>query len=114
LLHIDLEYRKGILFIRILGDLCKKNYNMKSFDLIKIVKKSGIKYVVLNIEELENIDLFGLNLINKIKRIIKLNNGKILECGKFKSKTFKVIRNILFKDIDNIKNELMAFKIINI
>lgn len=115
MLRIILEYRKGILFIRLIGELDKET--IKKFDrsVISRIKRSGIYNIVYNIDKLNYIDLKGMNYILYSYELCKKNNGKILICGIKDNRTSaKIKRNHLLNYLEQIDNELSAFKLIQI
>ena len=63
MLKIIYEFRKGIFFIRLLGNLNKDNYQEKEDLLEQIITYNKFKYIVINTNYLEKTDLEGLNLI---------------------------------------------------
>ena len=96
-----MEFRKGILFVRLYGTL--------SFDTINIFKKEvkdtiinmGIKYVVLNINNLDSISKDGVLEIKKLEKIInKLEGNFFIIGGDIKE----------LKTLVNLENELKVFE----
>lgn len=59
-----MEFRKGILFIRLKGDLNK--------DTIKGIIDKDFKYVVLNIDDMYSIDSYSIKYLNKIYRLYEI------------------------------------------
>lgn len=103
---MDLEYTKGILFIRF-----KKNINQEMSKeinqyLVPKVLEQRIKYIVLNLYEVKNIDQFGLDSLLNLKCAVKSNKGKICLC-ELSSDLDKKIKLIKFK---KTKDEIKAFK----
>ena len=58
-----MEFRRGILFIRLKGDLNKNT--------IKGVIDEDFKYVVLNLDNMYSIDSYSIKYINKIRKNIE-------------------------------------------
>lgn len=103
-LKISTEFRKGILFIRLAGRIDNEGYIDKIKRLIDTV---GIRYIVLNLNELQFISL------DSIKHIINYNEQILKEKKKLLICDASDIRNRLFKDIiPNIKSEIDAFSLI--
>ena len=92
-----MEFRKGILFIRLKGDLNKNT--------IKGVIDEDFKYVVLNLDDMYSRDSYSIKYINKIYKNIECTDGKMIICDKFN------ITKKLLKDIPKIDNEYDAFKL---
>ena len=92
-----MEFRKGILFIRLKGDLNK--------DTIKGIIDKDFKYVVLNIDDMYSIDSYSIKYLNKIYMLYENNNNKFIICDKF-----NVSRKLL-RDIPKINREYDAFEL---
>ena len=97
LLKTNMEFRKGILFIRLKGDLNK--------DTIKGIIDKDFKYVVLNIDDMYSIDSYSIKYLNKIYKLYENNNNKFIICDKF-----NVSRKLL-RDIPKINREYDAFEL---
>lgn len=110
MLFMNIEYNKKILFVRLDGKLIRKNtYKINNY-LKEVIIKHRIKYLVFNLEQLEEIDTSGVDALLNIKYAIKKNQGKMLIC-----KTPKNIeRNIRKLRINSIKNEALAVQSIHI
>lgn len=105
MLKINLEFRKGILFIRLKGSLNKLTYQSMKDYLIPIIKDNGIKYIVFNLAYLTNIDGYGKESIKEAIFYAKQNQGTGLICNS----------KISFdKPYTMIENELKALKYITI
>ena len=100
MLKIDSEYSKGILFVRIKGNLNRRtSFKLNNF-LVPAILKHKIKYLVYNIDNI------GLNALEKGSRAIKANQGLSLICEipKTLEESFKNIK------IEKTLNELTAIK----
>lgn len=97
MLKTNMEFRKGILFIRLKGDLNKNT--------IKKVTFEDFKYVVLNLDNMYSIDSYSIKYLNKIYKNIEYEDGKLIICDKFN------ITSRLLKDIPKINDEYDAFKL---
>lgn len=97
LLKTNMEFRKGILFIRVKGDLNKST--------IRGVIDKDFKYIVLNIDDMYSIDTYSIKYLNKIYKLYEKNNNKFIICDKFN------ISKKLLKDIPKINREYDAFKL---
>ena len=104
-MQISTEYRKGVLFIRLIGRMDDNAGYLDNID--DLINNFGIKYIVLNLDNLSYVSL------ENIKHIMNYNN-KILK----KKKHLLIcdsnqIRNRIFKNIiPKINNELEAFSLI--
>lgn len=76
-----LEYRKGILFIRLIGSLTKDTSKDLELKINEIIKENQIRNIVLNINQLNNIDMKGINILYYIYELSKKNQGRTLICG---------------------------------
>lgn len=101
MLKVLMEFRKGILFVRLYGVL--NNTTIETFDnqVKEVIIESGIKYVVLNVDNLESISKEGVNEIKRLKKILKKTNGEFfLFGGEIKE----------LKSLVNLENELKVFE----
>ena len=101
MLKISFEFRKGIFFIRLIGDLNKESYKEKEDELKELIINNKFKYIVINTNHLRTIDLDGLNYITKIYYMAKENDSNLVICDKF-----NVFSTLLNNNVPNIKNEL--------
>ena len=97
MLKINMEFSKGILFIRLKGDLNKNT--------IKGLIDRDFKYIVLNNNNMYTINRYSIEYINKLYKIINNTSGKMVICDKFN------ISRKLLKDIPKIDKEYDAFKL---
>ena len=103
MLRVELEFYKGILFIRLKGILTKKNIiNLK---LDKILDKIGFKYIVFNIDNIKQIDGYGIRYLINYSKKLETNDGKVIICQ----------NNDLFLDkfIPNIKVIKKEYEVFN-
>ena len=111
MLEINMEIRRGILFVRLIGNL---NINTSEYfkrEVSNLIRDKGIKYIVMNIKKLKDIDAVGnYLLLDECKDIAKIN-GQVIICGVDENKK---IKKDYFKDVYKSDNELQAFNIINI
>lgn len=114
MLNIDIEYKRGILFIRLKGILNKAT-SLKLDDILdRAIVGAGIKYLMINCEKLNSIDNDGLKVINE--RCLELinNEGKLLICGFNEIVRLKIESSSLDKLVYKTNNEIGAFNIINV
>ena len=79
-IYTNLEYNKGVLFVRLEGLVNHKiSYKINNILVPKILEK-GIKYLVFNLYDVDDIDEFGLDALLNCKCAIKANKGKICLC----------------------------------
>ena len=78
--HINVEYNKKIVFVRLDGKLTNKNsYKINNY-LNPLLQKYHQKYVIYDFKKLKDIDTSGIETIRKSKVIIKKNKGVIILC----------------------------------
>ena len=107
---MDLEYSKGILFVRFDGKLNRTTtYKINNY-LIPMLLKHQIKNLVLNCYKLEDLDESGIDAMLNTKYAIKTNKGSIYMCEVNKNIN-KKLNKLHIKKTDN---ELMAFRLIEV
>ena len=82
MLKINFEFRKGIFFIRLIGNLNNQNYKQEDQNLKALITENNFKYVVINTNYLEKVDLDGLNYLLEIFYITRLNKSNLVICDK--------------------------------
>ena len=114
MLNIDLEYKKGILFLRLNGVLNKTTSFILKDAIKKIVNGAGIKYLFINFENLDEIDKEGIStIINSYNEYLK-TNGKLMVCGYNDNVRINIEKTKLKSYALELKNEISAFNLINI
>lgn len=108
--HMDLEYNKGILFVRLSGDLSRRgSYKLNNY-LVPVILKHKIKFLVYNLFDVTAIDESGFDAILNTKCAIRANKGKIFLCEVPKEFN-KDIRRLRIKETSN---ELTALDLIKV
>ncbi len=105
MLKINMEYRKGVLFIRLKGNLTKETVKSLNKYLIPVITKHGIKYIVYNLGAITVIDNYGKESLKKGVEAARLNHGDGLICNT------RLTLNDQFKIVEN---ELAALSLIKI
>ena len=94
-----MEFRKGILFVRLKGVLTRYTYKSLDEYLIPVINKHGIRYLVYNLEATTLIDNYGKASLKKGVDAARRNSGEGGLCH----------AKLNFKDEFNIfENELVA------
>lgn len=101
MLKINFEFRKGIFFIRLIGNLNNKNYMKEDLKLKKLIIDNKFKYIVINTNYLEKVDLDGLNYLIEIFYITRQNESNLIICDKN-----SIFERLLNKNIPSIKEEI--------
>lgn len=81
MLNISYEFRKGILFIRLNGELTETTSSQLKNEITDMLEDNGITNVVFNISNLFFIDMVGINNLIDNFEICKKNHGIALLCG---------------------------------
>lgn len=101
MLKVLMEFRKGILFVRLFGILNSSTIDEFKSQVKEVIIESGIKYVVLNTSNLEAISKEGVQEIKSLKKILKKTDGQFfLFGGEIKE----------LKSLVNLENELNVFE----
>lgn len=108
MLKMNYEFRKGILFVRLLGNFDKDNYQRNLHKLNELIEEIGITNIVLNIDEIKSIDIYGINYILNYYRIFQSKKGRFIICEKGCMITEKIFRN----EIPWVESEINAFALI--
>lgn len=110
-LKINLEYRMGILFVRLSGELTIKTVNKFNRKVSLLVSNNGITNIVFNIQNLKRIDYKGIHSILYNYELVNRYNGRIYICGiNIQNRPF-IKKSHLLNYIYEIPNELCAIKI---
>ena len=103
-MKVNTEYRKGVLFVRLMGRMDENGYLNKVND---IIDDFGIRFVVLNLKELRDISLENIEHIIRYNEKILKKKIKLFICDS-KQRRGRMFENI----IPSISNELEAFSLI--
>ena len=101
MLKVLMEFRKGILFVRLFGVLDNTTINTFDKEVKEVIIKAGIKYVVLNVDNLKNISEDGIKEIKRLKKILTKTDGEFFMFG-------GEIKEL--KSLVNLENELKVFE----
>ena len=101
MLDIDYEFRKGIFFIRLIGNLNKESYKNKKNEIKALIIENKFKYIVINTNNLKQIDLDGINYILEICYMTKESESNLVICDKF-----NILKRLLNNNFPNIKDEI--------
>ena len=113
MLNVGTEFRKGILFVRLKGDLNKDTVYKLNKKVTNVVKENGIRNIVFNFERLKSIDIKGINSIFYNYELCKKNKGKSLLCGNNDKIRKRLKSSRLINYVYEISDELTAIKILN-
>ena len=105
MLRVRTEYKKGVLFVRLVGRIDNEGYIKK---INKLIEEIGIKFIVLNITNLN--DITKEDIKQMIINIEKLKKKKHLL---FICDEKRLRNNYFIETIPKINNETEAFSLIN-
>ena len=115
MLEINMEFRKGILFIRLIGELNFKTAQKLENEVTELVYENGIRNLVFNLEEVTNIDMKGINALMKNYEFCRKNDGKTLVCNLDNSQVKnRVYKSRLLKYMYEVRDELSAINVMNL
>lgn len=115
MLEINMEFRKGILFIRLIGQLNEKTVEKLEREVTELVKENGIRNLVFNLEEVTNIDINGINALLKNYKLCKKNDGKTLVCNLDNSLVkHRIYNSRLLKYMYEASDEISAINVLNL
>ena len=110
MLYMDLEYCKGILFVRLDGNLTRRNvYRINNY-LAPVLKKHRIKYLVYNLNSILDVDRSGVDALLRTKYVMKHIQEIVYLCEVPQSLK-KYLRKLRIKELDS---ELKAYELLNI
>ena len=112
MLKITTQVNRGIIFIRLEGNLNSSTINTFYDELNYLLYKQGIHYYVLNFKNLDNIDQ---NIFTKFQNILTeifLSCGQVVMCGvnKLQKRVIGTSKDKLFY----VNEEQDAFKYLKI
>ena len=113
---INMEFIRGMLFVRLDGILSKRTSNELNQVLDEMINEHGIRYFVINLENLISIDESGIKSIMDHYFDVIMHEGKLVVCG-YDNILKRRVRNevgLAFQNIESSSNELGAFRLINI
>lgn len=100
MLEINFEFRKGIFFIRLIGNLSKETPIDKINELNKLIIDNKFKYVVINTNYLNMVDLTGLSYLTEVCCVTKEIASNLIICDKS-----KLLKTLLNDNVPNINTE---------
>ncbi len=99
-MNMNIEYHRGILFVRLKGKLDRSSsYKINNY-LIPVILKQKIKYLVYNFNNLEEIDDDGKDALLNTQYALKNNKGKLYLCD-VKNSLLKKIKHLHIKEMPN-------------
>lgn len=115
MLKIDMEFKKGILFVRLEGSLNKCNIEKFNNEVIPVVLKHGLKYVVVNLDKLNAIDTKGIESLMELNQIVTEFDGKTTLCSLSSSNVKSCLRESEYNNLFyETSNELTALGVMKL
>lgn len=114
MLNVGTEYRKGILFVRLKGDLNKDTVEKMNKKVTNLVKQNGIRNIVFNFTNLKSIDIKGINTIFYNYELSKNNEGISMFCGNNDKIRERLKKSRLVNYVYETKDELSAIRILSL
>jgi len=114
MLKIDMEFRKGILFIRLKGQLNKKTVEVFNNEIIPVVLKHGLKNIVINFDKLNSIDLKGIESLIELNDLVSRWNGKTTLCSINEKMKKNIYESKIYDRFYEVSDELTALEVFKI
>lgn len=109
-MNIKMEYKKGILFIRIIGKFNRITYKYFNEEVFPVLLKNELKYIVINLDKLINIDKYGIKSLIDLININKSYKGRIIFCNLKSSVKSLLEESIIKNDYFISENELESVR----
>lgn len=114
MLHIEYEFRKGVLFLRLFGELTIKTLHKLKEEVEDIIENSGIYNIVINLKSVIRIDRVGIQGLYE-EFLNRKENGIFMLCNSDSPFVRGIIfDSILAKEIPILENEVKAFSFVTI
>lgn len=110
----NIDYKKGVLFIRIKGVLTGNKCIEFENKIIPIVFGLESKYITINMSNVKDIDLNGINSFVKLSNIVSKWSGKVALCELNKNIDDFIRQSDIFDYCFKTKNELTAIGVFRI
>ncbi len=102
MVDLNIEFTRGVLFVRLTGILNEVSSMDVEEKVFEIIKDGGIRFVVFNVKNLEMSD--SVKLFDKCQKLLEENDGRMLICGDEMSAY----------DLEYVSDELSALKLLSI
>lgn len=112
MLSIETEYHKGILFVRLKGELNLKTKNKFKKNVTDVVERIGITNLVINLKDLDKIDLDGISELFSNYRLVYKKHGNSFICGINKRINDCIKSSKILRFIPEVNDEENAMRVI--
>ena len=110
-MRVNTEYRGGILFVRLAGQLTKNTVNKLRKKVTFVVGNNGIRNIVFNLSKVSKIDYKGIHALLSNYELVTKNDGRVFICGVEKEVRRILKETHLFNYIYEISDELCALRV---
>lgn len=113
MLDIGLEFRKGILFVRLSGSLTKNNVYKLKKEVELLIRDNGFYQIVLNVKQVDKVDIEGFDSLYTFYHFLMEKGGKMLLC--IDENSYLSRRNMFYSlkhEIKTIRSEIDAFGVL--
>jgi len=113
MLDINIEFRKGILFVRLDGTLNQITVPKFENEIFSLIEDNGIGQIFFNLKTLEKIDRNGINALIKINNIVNKKQGLCMYCESEYIYVNEKIKHFYLKNYLKLeKNELTVLTLV--
>jgi Anti-anti-sigma regulatory factor (antagonist of anti-sigma factor) len=113
MLDINLEFRKGILFVRLDGRLNNLTISKFEREIISLIEDNGIGQIFFNLRNLTRIDKEGIKVLIKINNMVKKRQGLCMYCESECIYVNEKLSNLYLNNyLKKQKNELDALTLV--
>lgn len=113
-MDIDIDYKKGVLFIRIIGYFIRSNISRFEEKVIPIILELTAKKVSINLSNIVMIDNYGLESFIKISNIVNRFDGRVAICDINNEIKKFMKRSDVFDYCFSSRNEKSVLGVLNI
>lgn len=115
MLKIDMEFKRGILFVRLEGSLNKQNIEKFNNEVIPVILKHGLKFVVINLDKVNTLDINGIESLMELNEIVSRYDGKTTLCSLTSKQVQKSLRESSYNNMFyETSNELTAIGVMKL
>ena len=112
MLTVITEFRHGIFFVRLKGKLNLKTKKILRNKVTNLVKEYGIKNLVINVNDLEEIDLNGISEVFNNYLFVRKYSGTSFICGLNNNIKDCIRKSHILNYMPQVNNELNAIRVI--
>ncbi|MFE6076133.1 anti-sigma F factor antagonist [Paenibacillus sp. NPDC057886] len=79
-LHVEMEHHRGILIVRLSGELDHHTADMVRMQMDEAIQRRQCEHLILSLKDLQFMDSSGLGVILGRYKLIKNKGGKMVVC----------------------------------